>query len=103
MSGSGKVHGHAGFFGSLDDLFVPDGSTRVDGSYHSGLGQVFQTVGEGEECVGSRNGALGTVKALGQGVGPLYSQMTGIDSVDLAHTDAHGCTIMGQKDGIGLD
>ena len=71
VAGTGQVQSNAGFLRCRDDFFVADGSAGLDHGLNAGVEKHLQAIGEREEGVGSGEGALGAVGAIGQGVGAL--------------------------------
>ena len=75
MAGASQVQRNAGFLGRCNDFLVTDGAAGLDYGLHAGVEKHLQTIGEWEEGVGSCEGALGAVGAIGQGIGALDGEL----------------------------
>ena len=103
MAGTGQVHGHASSLSRLNNFLVADRTARVHDGTHTGVQQHLQAVSEGEERVGCGNRTAGTlVTFTAESVRALHRELAGIHAVHLAHADAHGGTVIGKQNSVGL-
>src|SRR5437660_4167411 len=96
MADPGEDHGHAVTVGCLNDLLVTDGSSRLDHSRGSRLGDFLNAVGKREESIGGGHGALqGQLRFHG-------SDLAGIDAAHLAGAHSYRLPFAHIKDRVRL-
>lgn len=101
MAMSREYHGNAMLVAGLDNLFVADGSTRLDDGLHAILSQRVDVVTEWEERVRRAHQARSrNTHALACLVSALARKLRGIDAVGLAGTHADTRMILGDQDRI---
>ena len=97
VSLTGEVHGDAGRFRRGNNFFVTNGPARLHNGDDTRGKQHLEPVSEGEE------GITGGDRASSPFAGAGHGKMAGVNTVDLAHSDADGGAVVGEQDAVGLD